>query len=372
MKEINIARVLTAKRREKGTTQDVLAEYIGVSKASVSKWETGQSYPDITFLPKLASYFNISIDELMDYLPQMEIEDIKKLYHRLAADFSAKPFDEVLASCRELIKKYFSCFPLLVKMAALLVNHCTLSKTPQERDEILSEAAGLCRRVRTEGSDVWLSRDAVSLEAACCLMLNKPQEVLDLMGEEARLLSADETLISQAYQMIGNTRKAKEVMQIMMYQHLLLLAGTSITYMMLCPEDEERTDEILRRTLAIADAYHLEELHSNTMAQVYLAAAQACCLQGREEKALELLQRYADLCGRFCFTLHGDGYFDLLENWFGDFDLGAQAPRSDKVIRESMLLALTQNPAFSSLLDHPLCQNIIKTLKSNIGGTTNG
>ena len=96
MKEINIARVLMNKRREKGITQDELASYIGVSKASVSKWETGQSYPDVTFLPQLAAYFNISIDELMDYRPQMTREDIRKLYRRLSADFAAKPLAECL------------------------------------------------------------------------------------------------------------------------------------------------------------------------------------------------------------------------------------------------------------------------------------
>ena len=51
MKEINIAQVIINKRREKGITQGELASYIGVSKASVSKWETRQSYPDVTFLP---------------------------------------------------------------------------------------------------------------------------------------------------------------------------------------------------------------------------------------------------------------------------------------------------------------------------------
>ena len=39
-------------------------------------------------LPLLASYFNISIDELISYTPQMEQEDIKDLYHRLAEAFS--------------------------------------------------------------------------------------------------------------------------------------------------------------------------------------------------------------------------------------------------------------------------------------------
>ena len=69
MKEINIAKVITHKRKEKGPTQDDLANYMGVSKASVSKWETGQSYPDITLPPQLAAYFAISIDDLMGYTP---------------------------------------------------------------------------------------------------------------------------------------------------------------------------------------------------------------------------------------------------------------------------------------------------------------
>ncbi len=88
MKEINIGKIIVTKRREKGLTQEDLAAYIGVSKASVSKWETGQSYPDITFLPQLSAYFNISIDDLMGYSPQMTPVDIKTLYHRLADDFA--------------------------------------------------------------------------------------------------------------------------------------------------------------------------------------------------------------------------------------------------------------------------------------------
>lgn len=44
MNELNIAKTLILKRKEKGITQDELANYIGVSKASVSKWETGVSH----------------------------------------------------------------------------------------------------------------------------------------------------------------------------------------------------------------------------------------------------------------------------------------------------------------------------------------
>ena len=52
-------------RREKGITQEVLAERLHVSAAAVSKWERGDSIPDIGMLLPLASYFNVSTDELL-------------------------------------------------------------------------------------------------------------------------------------------------------------------------------------------------------------------------------------------------------------------------------------------------------------------
>ena len=57
MKEIRLGRVLVGNRHKRGITQDELAAYLGVSKAAVSKWETGMTYPDITLLPQLAARF---------------------------------------------------------------------------------------------------------------------------------------------------------------------------------------------------------------------------------------------------------------------------------------------------------------------------
>jgi len=56
---------ISENRKRKGITQDQLAEHMGVSSQAVSKWENDLSCPDITLLPQLADYFNISIDELL-------------------------------------------------------------------------------------------------------------------------------------------------------------------------------------------------------------------------------------------------------------------------------------------------------------------
>ena len=56
---------IAALRKQKGVTQGELAQALGVTNQSVSKWESGQCCPDIQLLPEIAKYFEVSIDELM-------------------------------------------------------------------------------------------------------------------------------------------------------------------------------------------------------------------------------------------------------------------------------------------------------------------
>ena len=66
-------------RREKGLTQETLADFLGVTFQSVSKWERGESYPDITMLPEIAGFFKVSVDELLGANKAQEEEEIKRL-----------------------------------------------------------------------------------------------------------------------------------------------------------------------------------------------------------------------------------------------------------------------------------------------------
>ena len=92
MEGLRFSENITRLRREKKITQEELALFIGVTKASVSKWETGATIPDIMILPQLAAFFDVSIDELLGYEPQLSREQIKYYYHKLAKDFAEKPF----------------------------------------------------------------------------------------------------------------------------------------------------------------------------------------------------------------------------------------------------------------------------------------
>ncbi|MDO9494042.1 helix-turn-helix transcriptional regulator [Acetobacterium sp.] len=368
MKEINIGKIIVAKRREKGLTQEDLAAYIGVSKASVSKWETGQSYPDITFLPQLSAYFNISIDDLMGYSPQLTPVDIKTLYHRLADDFAAKPVAEVLAECETIIKKYYSCFPLLLQMAVLLANHHMLATDPAAAKAMLEKAVTLCQRIRAESDDRNLTRDVIAVEGICYLMLNQPDQVMELVGETVRPFPTDTEMLAQAYQMAGNPDKARQVLQISMYQHLLFLVSTASAYLMLNAGDLNRVEMILTRTLGVAALYDLNALHPNTMAQVYYAAAQVYASHQDTDTTLAYLADYTEVCVSdfFPYSLHGDDYFDAIQPWFEDFDLGVGAPRSEEVIKQSMLDGLVANPQFDFIKGDRRFKDLITQLETHL------
>lgn len=56
---------LQALRKDKGLTQEELAEALFVSRAAVSKWESGRGYPSIDSLKDISVFFSVSIDDLL-------------------------------------------------------------------------------------------------------------------------------------------------------------------------------------------------------------------------------------------------------------------------------------------------------------------
>ncbi len=69
-------------RSENGITQEQLAEAMNISCAAVSKWERGETYPDITMLQPLAFYFGVTLDELMGYDKEKVNEQIEHIIEK--------------------------------------------------------------------------------------------------------------------------------------------------------------------------------------------------------------------------------------------------------------------------------------------------
>lgn len=70
----------------KDLTQEDVAEYLGITPQSVSKWERGESYPDITFLPALANIFETSVDLLIG-MDTIRAEETRYNIHKKAVEY---------------------------------------------------------------------------------------------------------------------------------------------------------------------------------------------------------------------------------------------------------------------------------------------
>ncbi len=64
-------------RNARGLTQEALAAALNVSPQTVSKWECGNTVPDVQLLPEIAVYFGITIDQLFAMTPEQQMERIE-------------------------------------------------------------------------------------------------------------------------------------------------------------------------------------------------------------------------------------------------------------------------------------------------------
>ena len=96
--DMTIGKRIGLLRRQKGLTQEELANHMGVSPQAVSKWENDQTCPDISALPRLAELLDVTVDELLSgkeelpavrVLPPAERKDPRDMLLRIIVDSAA-------------------------------------------------------------------------------------------------------------------------------------------------------------------------------------------------------------------------------------------------------------------------------------------
>lgn len=103
-------------RLKKGYTQEQLAYELGVSSQTVSRWETGTTYPDIVMLPIIAELFDTSIDNLMGYAKECSTKEREEFF----AEVTNLETSEKILRYREMLQNYPNDVYLQFGLANLL------------------------------------------------------------------------------------------------------------------------------------------------------------------------------------------------------------------------------------------------------------
>ena len=106
-------------RKEKEMTQEALADFLGVSFQTISKWERGETYPDITTLPVISRFFNVPIDDLLGVNKAREEEKINE-YLKLYDEMKLKDLTLVYNRFQTAVKEFPNDFRILIRYMELL------------------------------------------------------------------------------------------------------------------------------------------------------------------------------------------------------------------------------------------------------------
>ena len=119
-----IGSFLKALRKEKGLTQEQLAEKLGVAGRTVSRWETASNMPDLSVLIQLAEFYDIEVGEILDGERKDKVMDkeVKETLNKIAAYSNDEKQKAVNVYKFSLMTIFFIGFIIVLLEFALLVD----------------------------------------------------------------------------------------------------------------------------------------------------------------------------------------------------------------------------------------------------------
>ena len=125
----NLPNNIRAFRKERGLTQEQLAEVFNVTVGAVHKWEAGLSTPDLSILMEMADFFDISMDVLIGYdVKDNRIEVLAQRLRRMTDTMDPQGPDEA----SKAIKKYPNSFRIIYECAYLYRSYAAMFKINEE------------------------------------------------------------------------------------------------------------------------------------------------------------------------------------------------------------------------------------------------
>ena len=117
---MQIGKTIRKYRKEKGITQEEMANRLGVTTPAVNKWEKGTSCPDITLLAPIARLLGISLDTLLSFQEELTNEEITNIVLEVDERLKTSTYDEIFIWAKSIIETYPNCLMLIWQLATIL------------------------------------------------------------------------------------------------------------------------------------------------------------------------------------------------------------------------------------------------------------
>lgn len=288
--EINLKDTLKALRRQKNVTQEALAEHLGITQQSVGKWERGEGYPDITMLPNLALYFDISIDDLLN-VGQARIDDKLEAYKSEAVRLAKLGENNERIALWEKAHMEFpnNHFVMTELLRAILCK----GKWPIP-DEDAERVIQLGTRVLEESTDSKLREQAISELCSVYKSRGETEKALSYADMAGSIFNCREGLRAGVLEGEEGIRESQEYILFLVY--LAMLETINLSGKGLPPEREVVTIQfgIDLLKLLIPDGNYGGYAHD--MAYLYFCLARMHAWQQNAKESLNALEACVTYC----------------------------------------------------------------------------
>ena len=158
--KIKIGEKIRLLRKKNDVTQDKLAYHLGVTPQAVSRWESGICYPDMNYLPAIADYFSVTMDELLCYSGAQKAAKVREYLEQVDALLDRDRVGEALELLRTAMAEVPSDYALQLETAQVLSLYAGLleesnggERARAAMDAALTEAVSLCRHILEDCTD---------------------------------------------------------------------------------------------------------------------------------------------------------------------------------------------------------------------------
>ena len=347
---LKIGETIKRLRKEQDITQEKLADYLNISYQAVSKWENGLALPDITLLPKLANFFGVSTDELLDLKASENETDLRryeKEYHELG--LKGKILEKIELS-RKVLDLYPRNYQWMLNLAYGLISYGATSEQQKYREEhkFVEEAISLCERILEDCTIDSIRHSAIQILCYEYPKFDKKEAAIKLAEDMPDMLICKEMLLSHIYS--GTERLKQEQTNLRWMLHYSL----SILYLMACDKELRQGLTVDQRIKLLDTAINLnktmlyddenEDLYNGQLSIYYLMIARLYCQKNESDMVIKNL-----LLSEKCAINH-DNASNLGEQnynsiFFSKITWNTQnvSTNSDKTLCEQLLLNLNDN-----------------------------
>lgn len=143
-------------RQKRKLTQENLADCLNVSFQTISKWERGETYPDICTLPDIAGFFKISVDDLLGV---NRAENEQEILNRISEYDTLTDYKLMWELIKDLKEKYPNDFRVMIRYLACLV---MINPTKKSENEVMSIYNNIQRNCTVDKIRITAKRAVIS------------------------------------------------------------------------------------------------------------------------------------------------------------------------------------------------------------------